>query len=173
MVKKPGRMYREIRGQAYTRKEYMGGVPGNRIVQYEMGNAQGEFPLQLNLIAKEACQIRHMSLEAARVAANRYIQKRAGTTNYHLKILVYPHHVLRENKVAVGAGADRISDGMRGSFGSLVGTAARVQSGQRLIVIRTTEANLKHAKDALRKAGIKMPAPCRIEVLRDGKPIAG
>ncbi|MFQ5884100.1 MAG: 50S ribosomal protein L16 [Thermoplasmata archaeon] len=173
MVKKPGRMYREIRGQAYTRREYMGGVPGDRIVQYEMGNAKGEFPIQINLIAKEACQIRHMSLEAARVAANRYIQKRAGVTNYHLKIVVYPHHVLRENKVAVGAGADRISDGMRGSFGSLVGTAARVRSGQKLIFIRTTEANIKHAKDALRKAGIKMPSPCRIEVLRDGKPIAG
>ncbi|UCD93020.1 MAG: 50S ribosomal protein L16 [Methanobacteriota archaeon] len=173
MVKKPGRMYREIRGQAYTRKEYMGGIPGNRIVQYEMGNAQGEFPVQVILIAKEQCQIRHMSLEAARIAANRYIQKRAGVANYHLKIVVYPHHVLRENKIAVGAGADRISDGMRGSFGSLVGTAARVKSGQKLIIIRTLESNIKHAKDALRKAGIKMPSPCRIEVLRDGKPIAG
>lgn len=173
MVKKPGRMYREIRGQAYTRKEYMGGVPGNRIVQYEMGNSKGDFPLQVDLIAKESCQIRHMSLEAARVAANRYIQKMAGVSNYHLKILVYPHHVLRENKIAVGAGADRISDGMRGAFGSLVGTAARVQAGQKIITIRTTESNIRHAKAALRKAGIKVPTPCRIEVLRKGKPIAG
>lgn len=173
MPKKPGRMYREIRGQAYTRREYMGGVPGNRIARYEMGNVMGDFPIQLHLVAKEACQVRHISLEAARMAANRYIQKRAGTSNYHLKIRIYPHHVLRENKVAVGAGADRISDGMRGAFGSLVGTAARVQAGQKLITIRTTEPNIRHAKAALRKAGIKIPTPCRIEILREGKPIAG
>lgn len=172
MAKKPGRMYREVRGPAYTRKKYMGGIPGNRIVQYEMGNKNGEFPLEINLIAKEACQVRHMSLEAARIAANRHIQKMAGTSNYHLKIAVYPHQVLRENKVAVGAGADRISDGMRGAFGSLVGTAARVKSGQTLVTIRTTDSNLRHAKEALRKAGIKMPTPCRIEILRDGKPAA-
>ena len=172
MAKKPARMYRELKGRAYTRKKYMGGIPANRIVQFEMGNKTGEFPLELNLIAKEACQVRHISLEAARVAANRHIQKKAGTSNYHLKIMVYPHHVLRENKVAVGAGADRISDGMRGSFGSLVGTAARVKRGQTIIKIKTTNSNLRHAKSALRKAGIKVPTPCRIEVLREGKPAA-
>ncbi len=172
MANKPGRMYRQMKGKAYTRRKYMGGVPGNRIVQYEMGNKTAEFPLEINLIAKEACQVRHMSLEAARIAANRYIQKMAGVSNYHLKIVVYPHHVLRENKVAVGAGADRISDGMRGSFGSLVGTAARVQRGQTIITIRTTDSHIKHAKSALRKAGIKVPTPCRIEVLRNGEPAA-
>ncbi len=170
MAKKPGRMYREVKGPAYTRKKYMGGIPGNRIVQYEMGNKAGDFPLELNLIANESCQVRHISLEAARIAANRYIQKKAGTSNYHLKIVVYPHQVLRENKIAVGAGADRISDGMRAAYGSIVGTAARVKRGQALITIRTTDANLKHAKDALRKAGIKVPTPCRIEIFRDGKP---
>jgi large subunit ribosomal protein L10e len=172
MTKKPAKMYREVKGRAYTRRKYMGGVPGNRIVQYEMGNKTGEFPLEINLIAKEACQVRHISLEAARIAANRYIQKKAGVSNYHLKIAVYPHHVLRENKVAVGAGADRISDGMRGSFGSLVGTAARVKRGQTMIIIRTTDSYLRHAKAALRKAGIKVPTPCRIEVLRNGEPAA-
>jgi large subunit ribosomal protein L10e len=170
MANKPGKMYREMKGRAYTRRKYMGGVPGNRIVQYEMGNKTAEFPLEVNLIAKEACQVRHMSLEAARIAANRHIQKMAGVSNYYLKIVVYPHHVLRENKVAVGAGADRISDGMRGSFGSLVGTAARVKRGQIMITIRTTDPYMKPAKSALRKAGIKMPTPCRIEVLRNGEP---
>ena len=36
MVKKPGRMYREIKQQAYTRKEYMGGVPMPRITQFDL-----------------------------------------------------------------------------------------------------------------------------------------
>ena len=39
----------------------------------------------------------------------------------------YPHHVLRENKQATGAGADRVSQGMRCAFGKNVGTAARVK----------------------------------------------
>ncbi len=163
MVRKPARMYREVKGQAYTRKEYMGGVPNPRIVTFDLGNPDGEFPKTIGLVAEEACQIRHMALEAARVAANRYISKKAGQ-QYHLKIKTYPHNVLRENKVAVGAGADRISDGMRAAFGSPVGTAARVQAGQTIMFIRTLEGNVDHAKEALRKAAHKLPTPCRLVV---------
>lgn len=141
----------------------MGGVPNPRITQFEMGNPHGEFPVKVSLIAEEACQIRHNALEAARISANRYISKRAGQ-QYHLKIKTYPHVVLRENKVAVGAGADRISDGMRAAFGTPVGTAARVKAGQDIIVIRTTEALVDQAKEALRKAMYKLPTPCRIVV---------
>ncbi len=162
MSRKPGRMYRTIRGQAYTRREYMGGVPASRITQFDMGNINGDFPLTLCLRAEESCQIRHIALEAARIAANRFMQKKAGRQMYHLKILVYPHNVLRENKIASGAGADRISDGMRGAFGKAVGTAARVKVGQRLVMIRTTKPNFLAAKKALKKAGYKMPTPCRI-----------
>jgi large subunit ribosomal protein L10e len=35
-------MYREIRGQAYTRREYMGGVPANRITQFDLAFLQIE-----------------------------------------------------------------------------------------------------------------------------------
>ena len=38
MVRKPAKMYRNISKKAYTRREYMGGVPGSKIVQFEMGN---------------------------------------------------------------------------------------------------------------------------------------
>ncbi len=163
MVRKPASMYREPKGQAYTRKEYMGGIPNPRITQFDLGNVDGEFPLKVRLTAREACQIRHTALEAARITANRYISKRAGQ-QYHMKIKTYPHQVLRENKVAVGAGADRISDGMRAAFGSPVGTAARVKAGDTVMFIRTTEANLRHAKAALRKAAYKLPTPCRVVV---------
>lgn len=156
-------MYREIRGQAYTRKEYMGGVPQIRISQFDVGDLRTKFPLKAHLIAEEQCQIRHVALEAARVSANRYIAKKAGSA-YHLKLRLYPHNVLRENKIATGAGADRISEGMRAAFGSPVGTAARVQPGMKIMTIETTEANLAHAKEALRKAGVKLPTPWRIEI---------
>ena len=156
-------MYRRIRGQAYTRRKYMGGVPGNRIVQFDIGDARTKFPIAVHLVAEEKCQIRHIALEAARISANRHIAKLAGT-GYHLKIRVYPHNVLRENKIAVGAGADRISQGMRGAFGSPVGTAARIKIGQRVMTIETTDANLLHAKEALRKGGSKLPTPWHIEI---------
>ncbi len=163
MVRKPNSMYRRIRGQAYTRRKYIGGVPGNRIVQFDIGDAKAKFPIALHLVSDERCQIRHIALESARISANRYIAKMAGTS-YHLKVRLYPHNILRENKIAVGAGADRISQGMRGAFGSPVGTAARVRIGQRIITIQTTEANILHAKEALRKGSSKLPAPCHIEI---------
>jgi large subunit ribosomal protein L10e len=168
MVRKPNSMYRRIMGQAYTRKKYMGGIPSNRITQFDIGDAKTKFPVAVHLVANEPCQIRHTALEAARIAANRYIAKMAGTS-YHLKMRLYPHNVLRENKIAVGAGADRISQGMRRAFGSPVGTAARVRVGMRVITISTTEANILHAKEALRKGCSKLPTPCHIEIETGGK----
>ncbi|KAA0000368.1 MAG: 50S ribosomal protein L16 [Thermoplasmata archaeon] len=164
MSRKPARMYREIRGRPTTRKEYMGGIPNPRITQFDLGNLKGDFPVSLSAVAEEQCQILHRALEAARIAANRYITKKAGKMNYFMKIRVYPHVVVRENKQATGAGADRVSQGMRKAYGKPVGTAARVRSGQKLITINTTEENIENAKVALKRAIAKLPTPCRIEV---------
>lgn len=164
MARKPGRMYREIKGQAYTRKEYMGGVPAPRISQFDIGNPSGDFPVELSLKVKEACQIRHTALEAARIAANRVLAKGVGTANYHLKVRIYPHNVLREHKMATGAGADRVSGGMRAAFGKPVGTAARVQPDQAIITIRTTVQGFNTAKEALWRAAMKLPSPCYTQV---------
>lgn len=161
MVRKPGRMYRDIRGQAYTRKKYMGGVPASKIVHFDDGDLKQVFPVSVSLVAKEHCQIRHSALEAARVAATKYMSSKAGT-NYKIKVRVYPHNVLRENKQAVGAGADRISQGMRASFGKAVGTAARVQVGQKIMTLSVLKESFEEAKDALRRARMKLPTPCTI-----------
>lgn len=170
MSRKPNRMYRRVVGQPFTRRKYMGGIPNLRIANFNVGNPRGDFPIELALIAREMCHVRHNALEAARVTANRVMSK-TGVMNYHLKILVYPHHVLRENKQATGAGADRVSQGMRSAFGKNVGLAARVYPGTRLILIRTNKAQFTKAKDALRKASMKMPTPTRI-VIEKGQDIA-
>ncbi len=164
MSRKPGRMYRQIRGQAYTRREYMGGVPAPRINTFDLGTVNGDFPVVLNLKIKEPCQVRHTSLEAARIAANRALGKGTTTASFHLKIRIFPHIVLREHKMATGAGADRVSGGMRGAFGKAVGTAARVQSGDTIITIRTTPQAFKAAKEAMWKASMKLPSPCYMEI---------
>lgn len=164
MARKPGRMYRNITQRSYTRREYMGGVPGSKIVTYDMGNLKDEFPVSISLVAKEACQIRHSALESARIAANRILLDVVGLTNYHLKIRVFPHEVLRENKQATGAGADRVSQGMRQAFGKAVSTAARVKAGQKIMTLHVNPANFKQAKQSLASAGHKLPTAISIVV---------
>ncbi len=165
MVRKPSSMYRAIKGQAYSRREYMGGVPASRITQFEHGT-KGKYPVKFVLHTVEQCQVRHIALEAARISANRFLAKKVGNSNYFLKILVYPHNVLRENKIAVGAGADRISDGMRAAFGKPVGTASRVARDQAVLTLETYPDYFKLAKEALHRASVKMPSPCYIEVVK-------
>jgi large subunit ribosomal protein L10e len=162
MVRKPGKMYRNLAKKAYTRRKYMGGVPGSKIVQFEMGNLSTDFPLETHLVINESCQIRHTALEAARIAINRRLMKDVGRMNFHFKIRVYPHHVLRENKQATGAGADRVSEGMRLSFGKAVGTAARVECKQKVFTVYTTPQYIDKVKDALRHGGYKLPSPTHI-----------
>jgi large subunit ribosomal protein L10e len=168
--RKPARMYRRIKSQSYTRREYMGGVPNSRITQFEMGYKKGDFPIEMQLVAENGVCIRHTALEAARIACNRTIQKKAGSQGYFMKIHIFPHEVIRENKMATGAGADRISSGMRNAFGKAVGTAARVRSGQVIITLKVGRANFKEAKIALWKAGLRIPTTFRIEVIRGEAP---
>lgn len=142
----------------------MGGIPGSRVIHYDMGDLKTDFPISVSLVANEGCQIRHNALESARVSANRYLVKELGRLNYHFKLRVYPHQVLRENKQATGAGADRVSDGMRSAFGKAVGTAARVQKDQKIFTVSSKPQNFLKLKEALRKASHKLPTPCSIVV---------
>ena len=157
-------MYRQIKGQAYTRREYMGGVPASRVSQYVMGNLQGDFPVTLTLKVKNRVQIRHTSIEAGRIAANKVMTAQAGTANYEMVVRAFPHVVLRENKLATGAGADRVSSGMRQGFGKTVGTAARLERNQAILTVSVPADKVAVAKDALWRASMKFPSPCYIDV---------
>ncbi|EQD30218.1 Ribosomal protein L10e, partial [mine drainage metagenome] len=161
MTRKPARMYRKIEGQIYTRREYMGGVPACRITQFDTGNLKDAFPVQLSLGMEEAGQVRDIALEAARISAVR-VMDRTAPNQFHLKMRRYPHAILREHKMATGAGADRISDGMRRAFGKPVGHAVRAGIGSEILTIYTTLAHVDDAKEALRKASHKLPVPTRV-----------
>lgn len=163
MVRKPARMYRSIEGQVFTRQEYMGGIPQCRITQFDTGNLKTEFTLQLSLGVEEAAQVRDVALEAARVSAVRVLEA-AAPNGYRVKVRRYPHQILREHKMATGAGADRISDGMRRAFGKPVGHAVRAQIGAMLLTIYTSPEHLADAKEALRKASHKLPVPTRVYI---------
>jgi len=127
-----------------------------------MGNPAGKFEAELSLIGLERCQIRHQALEAARVAANRDLTKRAGRLNYHLRIRVKPLQYLRENKMISGAGADRVQDGMRRAWGKVIGSAARIKPNQAIVTVRVNRQHVKAGMTALKKAAAKMPTPCKI-----------
>ncbi|MGP8320255.1 MAG: 50S ribosomal protein L16 [Methanosarcinaceae archaeon] len=164
MVRKPASMYRNVKQRSFTRRKYMGGVPGSQVIHYDMGNKTKQFPIKVTLEAKEKCQIRHTALEAARITANRAMTNAAGRESFHLKLRVYPHEVLRENKQATGAGADRVSSGMRGAYGKNVSTAARVNADQKIFTVSVEKKHFEAAKNSMWRAGQKLPTPIRIVV---------
>ncbi|RJS85391.1 50S ribosomal protein L16 [Candidatus Bathyarchaeota archaeon] len=156
--------YREVKGVPYTRKEYSRGVPQPRITKFTMGNSSGNFNHKLLLLSERRVQIRHNALEAARVAANRYLQQKLGTSNYFLRILTFPHVILRENKMLFRVHADRFQDGMRKAFGKPVGTAARVEPNQPIMLVHVNKEAIDVAKEALRRGAAKLPTKCRIVI---------
>ena len=169
MSDKPASMYRELSKPSYTRRDYVTGIPGSKIAQHNMGNLQTgpqDYPVQISLRLEEECQVRHGSLESARLSANRVMLKQVGQENYKMVLRKFPHQILRENKQATGAGADRVSDGMRQAFGKVVGNAARIGAGERIFTAWCHPDDAPVVKDAFRRAYNKMTPPCRIVVER-------
>jgi len=168
MALRPGRCYGQVKNKPYTRisirrprRSYVKGVPATKIHQFEVGKNK-EYPLTFHIISNSNIQIRSNSLEAARVTATKYLTKKLGEENFFLKILVYPHHILRENSMATGAGADRFSQGMRHSFGKPIGQAAIVRGGQEILLIKVPSNSEIIVREALRRAITKLPGDCRV-----------
>lgn len=151
---------------AYTRvsknpaDSYITGVPAAKITKFDLGNKKDPFPYEIGLVSLEQIQIRHNALEACRQTMMRYLEKNLGRQNFRFKILVYPHHIMRENKMATGAGADRVQEGMRKSFGKPIGKTARVKKKQTILWVRLNKEKpaVAIAKEALRRGAAKLPA---------------
>ncbi len=141
----------------FKQKAYIKTKPNIRIVRFDMGEKNKSFPIRVSLISKQGLQIRQEAIEAARLTAIRFLEKRIGKAGYHFKIKIFPFHVLRENPLASGAGADRLSTGMKMSFGKPIGVAAQIREGQELFYIDTTPERLPLARRALKRATYKFP----------------
>ena len=169
MAIRPNKCYRNIK-RPYTRTStrrprlsYVKGVPQPAIHRFEMGAKKKKFPVSMYLIAKQATQIRHNALEATRITTVKYLNE-LGKDGFFLKILVYPHHILRENPLATGAGADRFQTGMRKSFGKPIGKAAQIKPGQKLILVRCDKSGIEITKKALKIASSKLPTKTMLEI---------
>ena len=106
-----------------------------------------------------------MAIEATRLAANKTLEKTTGETGYFSKLRVYPHVLLRENKMIAAAGADRLQEGMRRAFGKAVSLASRVKRGQCIMEMHVKKEHLEAAKSALKKACVKLPGTPSIRVI--------
>lgn len=165
--------YSKGRTRPYTRKSsvkkrsYIKAVPANKIVKYNLGNIKdylaGKHTYIVRMISEEKVVMRDNALEACRTLVNKTMEKEA-PGNFYFVIKVFPHHILRENKTAAGAGADRLSSGMKHSFGITVGRAAILKPGKEILFISC--ANEKVAQIAKRALGkVKSKVPCRNRII--------
>jgi large subunit ribosomal protein L10e len=155
--------YREPKGMPYVRREYISGKPQIKIARFASGQSKADYDYKLELQVTEKLQIRHNSLEAARLAANKTMA-RAGDMTFFSRLTVYPHVILRENKMIATAGADRLQEGMRRAFGKATGLAARVQPQQTILEAFVMRSNLELAKRGFKVASSKLGCPTEIKV---------
>ncbi len=170
---RPAKCYRELKGRAYTRvaprvptKAYVRGVPAPKIRIFDMGNkTKRQWKIAVHLVAKKRMQLRHNQLEAARMAISKILLEKVGRQNFFFRVRVYPHHVLRENPLATGAGADRFQKGMRRAFGKPIGTAARVKPGKEVFSIYLDDKkHLQWVKEAYRIARNKLSGDYTVKI---------
>lgn len=166
--------YRDFK-RAYTRFSkykklcYIRARPANRISRYT-GGTQENFTVKVHLIPKMDLQIRDSALESARQTSNRTLEGTLGKAGYFFQMRVYPHHILRENPLASGAGADRLSTGMAHNYGKPIGIAARIKKGQPIFTIKTYKEHLPLARRAMKRASYKLPCQCSTLVEEISKP---
>ena len=158
-----GECYRKGNGQPYTRKQYIKGKPQIKIAKFQ-GGKSGDYDFRVELLINEKMQITHMAIESTRLAANKTLEKTTGETGYFSKLRIYPHVLLRENKMIAAAGADRLQEGMRRAFGKAVSLAARVKRGQCIMELQVKKEHLEAAKKALKGACVKLPGTPSIRV---------
>lgn len=164
--------YSKKHNRPYTRvskvraRSYIKVVPPNKVVKYNIGNqkayVEGKLPFILSLLSDEQIVIKDLAIESARMVLTKNLETKL-PGKFYLWVKVHPHHILRNNKAAAGAGADRLSTGMVQSFGIVEGRAARVFGGQELFMVACdTESTVKVAREILSTAKAKLPCRTRV-----------
>ena len=165
---RPGRAIRDINKVAWTRysrskprKSYIKAMPHQDLQQFRMGIMKNDYELIFDLEAQGDIILRDNAIESARQSANKLLEKSA-PNNYYFIVRVFPHHVIRENKMIAGAGADRLQKGMRQSFGRPTDKAARVYSGKALFTIHAYKQHGAVIREALTRARKKLSGTFKI-----------
>jgi large subunit ribosomal protein L10e len=160
MEARPNTRKSKYKGKAYNRS-----IPPSHMVKFDLGNLQKQdFEYIVGIATKQDCQIRSNALESARTVLTRHLELSITVSDYHIQARCYPHHILRENPLATGAGADRLSTGMSAAFGIAHGVAVRAFAGKILFAVYCNKTNLEVVKAAVMKAKYKVPCSCRLVV---------
>ena len=171
---RPGRCYRRLE-RPYTRvsrkreKSFIKTSPHSKVVHYNMGK-KGDYSYVLKLVSKSDVQIRHNAIEAARIAVNKVLESKL-SGNYYFWIKIYPHHIIRENPLATGAGADRFQTGMKHAFGKPKGRAAQVKKGKNIMEVYVNKDGLDVARMALKRGANKLPGKKTIIIENNINPL--
>lgn len=179
---RPARAVRTINSQAWSRysrskpkKNYIKAMPHTSLLIFNMGTRKDTYDTVFTLSSEQNVRLRSNSLEAARQVANKYLEREI-PNDYSFRVVPFPHNVVREKKMAMGAGADRISQGMTLAFGKASSVAARVFYGETVFEIKTMETNRKVAHQAMKRAAAKLSGTYKIksELLKkpEAKPAA-
>jgi len=168
MAIRPARSIRDANKVAWTRfsrrrprKSFVKSMPHADLHQFMMGARKPDFDVKYDLVANEKMYHRDNAIEAARQSMNKELEKGA-LDRYFMQVRVYPHHIIRENKMVAGAGADRIQKGMRGAFGKPVDRAALLKKGQTLFTIESYKVLDVCIRRALTKASRKLSGTWKI-----------
>jgi large subunit ribosomal protein L10e len=159
--RKPDRQPWSRYSKSKPRKSYIKAMPHADLHQFRMGAMKDDFDAEFDLVCQEAIIVRDNAIESARQTSNKHLEKvMAGS--YFFLVRIFPHHVIRENKMISGAGADRLQKGMRRSFGRPVDKAARLKNGTAVFSVYTYKSNAEHVRKALEKAKRKLSGKYKI-----------
>ncbi len=173
MARRRWKCFRPVKSKGYQKKrsrshrrEYVRGGADPKITMYDVGNrGKLDWEVSVGLMLLHSANISHFTLEAIRVSINRRLQKIIGRQKFHLKIRAHPHITYREHAMMAFAGADRLSSGMRNSFGRPVGRMAKVRAGQMIIDCGCDFKDVQHIKRAFAIASQKLCVSSRVMLL--------
>lgn len=147
---------------SYTRQKYIHGIPQSKIRVFTLGDKKTDYSHVVLLKPIGPTEIGSGALEAARVTANKVLEN-AGKP-YLLKMLIYPHEIVREHRFMGFAGADRLSQGMSRSFGRTKSRTAKVDAGQVVLAVYVKSDAIDLASTALKRASKKLPLTYGVSV---------
>ncbi|MEK6958817.1 MAG: 50S ribosomal protein L16 [archaeon] len=160
--RKPKRAFSRL-ASARPERNYIGASPQLKIRQFNMGNPLLKYDTVADVVVKDSLDIRDNALESVRSTVNRKLVKDLGKDFYFMKVRVFPSQIMRENKQAQGAGADRVSQGMTQAYGIPIGRSARVKKGQAIFSVLCFEYQKEKVKTALSRARAKVS--CQIDIV--------
>jgi len=159
--------------RSYTRKSkvksksYIKGVPTTKISKFIMGNLKGfndgKYECTITVSVEQPIQIRDNSIEASRMLINRELDEEL-KGDYYFLVSSYPHQILREKKILMGAGADRMSTGMQLAFGKPCALAIKMMPGDKLFKIACHKSAVPAVRKILDKIKAKIPGRKKIVV---------